>query len=276
MTKIRIHQIFYDDVTYRSRDTGFIPLDNTMPKDRDWYEFNPIIQYLSDNQLEEDAWYGFLSPKFSGKVGLTSEKVIEVIQKQGDVADAFIFSPSWDQICYFRNPWEQGEIWHPGISTLSQEFFDHIELRVNIHGLVTSMRNTVFSNYIIARANYWTVWLEMANAFSAYVESSSGVKIRGEYTRHGSVSRRYAMKTFIQERFATVILSTEKFATKYLDSSEKGALNLRLFDNSPRVRRALQLCDYLKAEFLDSGNDSYLKIYEEIRNTINFSHPFPG
>ena len=74
LPEARIYQIFYDDQSQAALDPGAIPLDNTAGPS-DWYEFWPILTFLRNNDLEEDTFYGFLSPSFSEKTGFSLAEV---------------------------------------------------------------------------------------------------------------------------------------------------------------------------------------------------------
>jgi hypothetical protein len=58
--EIRAFQIFYDEKTRASLDRDFEPLDNTDSERADWYEYWPIRNWLSRNELNESSYYGFL------------------------------------------------------------------------------------------------------------------------------------------------------------------------------------------------------------------------
>ena len=71
----KIFQIYYNETTKNSNDKGFIQLDNSSNNRKDWSEYWPIRNYLLNNNLEDDIYYGFFSPKFYEKTGLSSENV---------------------------------------------------------------------------------------------------------------------------------------------------------------------------------------------------------
>jgi len=100
---VNIYQIFYDEITRANLDPGFIPLDNSHPKIKGWYEFWPILNFLNNHKLDEGDWYGFLSPKFESKIGLCSKDLLEMIEQNSNRADVLLLSPEWDQISYFIN-----------------------------------------------------------------------------------------------------------------------------------------------------------------------------
>jgi hypothetical protein len=74
---MKVYQIYYSDETRKSNDSGFLQLDNLGNDRPDWREYWPIRKYLLENTLDENTFYGFLSPKFKDKTGLSSDQVYE-------------------------------------------------------------------------------------------------------------------------------------------------------------------------------------------------------
>ena len=68
---IHLHQIAYSIATLAAVEPGYRVLDNLANPRPDWYEFWPIRQFLLNEPLDDAAWYGFFSPKFGAKTGLT-------------------------------------------------------------------------------------------------------------------------------------------------------------------------------------------------------------
>ena len=263
---------FSDQQSRQALDPLFLPLDNSSSDCPDWYEFWPIRNYLRGHELDENGWYGFLSPRFVQKTGIKASVVLETLIKYDQNADVALFSPGWDQLAYFLNPFEQGEVWHPGLLRLSQEFFDGIQFDVSLSSLVTHTKTSVFSNYIIAKPHFWRQWLALADAFYHLVESGNRPELR-RTTNYGSNHNQAHIRTFIQERFASVILARGNFQVICADQSQFAPIFTRLFSDTPQTRRMLQTCDLLKERFCLSGDSDYLEMYEKIRGTINFRHP---
>ena len=270
--KIFVHQIYYDRESELALDQGFSPLGNTSNERPDWYEFWPIRNYLSHHALDDEAWYGFLSPRFLQKTGIKSSVILDMLTKYGQSADVALFSPGWDQLAYFLNPFEQGEVWHPGLLNLSQTFFDEIGLDINLNELVTCSKTSVFSNYIVAKPHFWREWLDIADKFFALVEGDTDSGYSST-TSYGSLLNQTPMKAFIQERFASVILSRGNFRVMTLDRSHNAPIFTRIFSDTLQTRRMLQACDLLKEKFCLSKDPDYLNAYQKIRNDIAFRHP---
>ena len=160
---VEIRQIFYDDSTRASKNNLFIPLDNTNGKS-DWFEFWPIFKFLYENELKDETWYGFFSPKFENKMGISSREACDFINENKD-ADVILFSANWDQLAYFVNPWEQGELWHPGITSETQKFCDTVGMEIKIDQLVTSTKSSVFSNFVVAKKKILGQLAEYSSTF---------------------------------------------------------------------------------------------------------------
>jgi len=265
-----IYQIYYNEETKKSLLPGFIPLDNTKNLRPDWFEFWVILNYLREHTLKEGAWYGFLSPKFYEKTGFEPQFILDVIENYGDKGNVLLLSPGWDQLSYFLNPFEQGDVWHPGLLELSQKFINTLGLKVNLSKLVSDTTSSVFSNYIIAKKEFWDEWKKIAEAFFEYVENNP------EYTNqtsYGAKSNQYPMKTFIQERFASLILSIGSFRVFTPDQSVTGPIFTRLFSNDSRTRRLLQTCDLMKFKYREKSDEKFLSMYWEMRRDILYSNP---
>ena len=268
---VRIYQIFYDEATKSQLDPGFIPLDNSDNARPDWYELWPIRNFLISNDLQDNTWYGFLSPKFGQKTGLSSVYIKNILQNHGKDSDVLLFSYAWDQLSYFLNPFEQGEYWHPGISSIAQQFFNMAEVNIDVGTFVTCCNTSCFSNYIIAKASYWKQWLALANKFFSVTESGVIPELVCN-TSYVSQYNQVPIKTFIQERLSSVVLSQGGFKVLSLDQSLSGLLFTMLFDDNVETRRRLQACDLLKEKYIRTYDKDYLKAYLSIRSDIKIKN----
>ncbi len=269
--KFKIFTIYYDQSSYEKVPPGFIPLAN--PTNRNgWFEFFPILEFLKTHKLDDGIWYGFLSPRFLEKTGYDNQIIFDILNHIDQYSDVALFSPAWDQIAYFLNPWEQGEIWHPGLMYHSQQFLNQINFNIDLEASVTDSTSTVYSNYIIAKKNYWEKWKEIALKFYEYVESANSqlATIRVSY---GSVKNQYPMKSFIQERLASLILLTNSFSVITPDQSTSKPIFTRLFQDDSNTRHHLIAMDTLKKLYRKNSNQDTLKSYWMLRNEIKFTKP---
>ncbi len=81
MQALHIYQILTPYVSRPELDAGFEILDNSANERPDWFEYWPIRGFLLKETLDENAYYGFLSPQFKLKTGLTAAVVREAVHR---------------------------------------------------------------------------------------------------------------------------------------------------------------------------------------------------
>ena len=145
-----IYQILNHYTPREALDPGFLVLDNCANERPDWYEYWPIRKFLLGGNLDESAYYGFLSPKFRHKTNLAAADVNAFLDGADPATDVFLFSPSIHNSAYFLNVFEHGESQHPGLQRVAQELFERIDASSRLDDLVSDSRNTVPSINVIS------------------------------------------------------------------------------------------------------------------------------
>jgi hypothetical protein len=263
--KIKAYQICYSPETLAAVPEGFHALDYTDNSRPDWREFWPIRQFLLNNYLDDDSLYGFLSPKFNLKTGLNFTSISDFINSNYTGQDIVTFSPFWDLSALFKNIYEQGNFFHPGLLHAAQLFSNRHLSSLDLYGTVTHSKNTIFCNYFLAKPIFWKEWLNLANHLymAAEAEGSELCDILNADTTYGI--NNLPMKIFIQERLASTCL---------LLNSELTSLNYDIFklnSSTTPFNQFLEesvLSDSLKLSFSQSGHQVYLKNFSLIRNRI--------
>jgi hypothetical protein len=206
VTPAFVYQIRYDASVEVDRD--FLALDNTANARPDWFEYWAIRNFLRTQSLDENAFYGFLSPRFESKTNLSGREVHEFIRRHGETADVILFSPSLHLTAYHLNVFKYGDACHPGLLGLATRFFRRIGQPTNLDTLITHSGNEVYSNYFVARLSFWRAWLEITDRLFEIAESKDdplGIELRRPTTYRGG--ERAEIKVFLMERVATWLLT---------------------------------------------------------------------
>jgi hypothetical protein len=211
-----IFQILNHYTSREALDPGFGVVDNSSNERPDWFEYWPIRKYLLGEALDENSFYGFLSPKFRAKTNLTSAQVMEFIRHCNSDIEVILFSPSIHTGAQFLNVFEHGDAEHPGLLATSQKLLDRIERHVNLQELVTDSRNTVHSNFFVAKPRFWREWLAINEQLFSIAEADAdelGSALTSATSYRGRAE--VQMKIFIMERVATLILASDpSFSTR--------------------------------------------------------------
>ncbi len=264
MHALHIYQILNHYTSRQDLDPGFDVLDNSANERPDWFEYWPIRKFLHDESLNEDAFYGFLSPRFQQKTNLSSALVRDFIGRSAGEADVFLFSPSIHNSAYFLNVFEHGDSEHPGLALIAARLFERIDPGAKLDELVSDSRNTVHSNYFIAKPRFWRAWLAINEQLFAIAESPDdplGKELRTPTSYRGADN--VQMKIFVMERVATWILTRDRsFVARVRDPF---AARARIYKLPVAI-----VCDALKIAYASEGRGQYKDVFFLVRNLRKF------
>ncbi len=260
MREVHAYQILNHYTSREELDPGFEVLDNSANVRPDWYEYWPIRNFLLQETLQEEAFYGFLSPKFKLKTNLDAGAVKAFIDACPPATDVVLFSPSIHLSALHLNVFEHGDAEHPGLMTAAKQFFARIGQPAALGGLVSDSRNTVHSNYFIARPRFWRAWLAITEQLFAIAETPADplaallcapTEYRGR--------REVQMKIFLMERVATWILCT--------DADFSACVHDPFAARSRTYKLPLALiCDALKIAYVTQGRGQYMDVFMMVRS----------
>ncbi|MEM5437861.1 hypothetical protein [Paraburkholderia diazotrophica] len=264
MTKAHIYQIFYSDETRSMLDKRFIPLDN-MGQRPDWCEYWPIRSFLLSNELDDDAFYGFLSPKFASKTNLEASDVFAFLETVPESTDVVSFSPFFDAGALFPNVFLQGQYQHPNAWQPFVEIAALLTPGVDLNTLIMDSSNSVYCNYFVAKPRFWRHWLSQAEIVFDIAETHRTPLARAlnEGTRHNASE--WPVKVFVIERLISLLLATQK---QWRTVSFNSMVLPLAYETSGRVPHELVMLDALKRSAVATGRGEYLTVYAKLRERV--------
>ncbi len=212
--RLQVHHIAYSEDTSKELPAQFVLLDNLDNPRPDWREYWPMRSYLLNHALDDNTFYGFLSPKFGYKTGLDHAAVSTFAAQPGADSDVLIFSPFWDLNSLFMNSFLQGEVFHPGLLDCVKEFASVTGLGFDPAQAVTHADNTVFCNYFLAKKAFWLHWLELGERMFHLAENGNSAlssALRGD-TTYGE--KALPQKIFVQERLVNLLLASGQWNSR--------------------------------------------------------------
>jgi len=256
--RVHIHHIAYSPQTLASAPAAFTVLDNTDNSRPDWYEYWPIRRHLLARPLIGDHYYGFLSPKFEAKTGHSADRFIDAVTRQSPRSDVIFCSPQPEVGALFQNVYYGSEATNPGSLDLYAAILDAPPWRLDIRSLVNDERDTIYSNYFVARPAFWRAWFEITEAIFAIAEDpahplSAALNARTGYG--GGVMR----KVFLIEGLASALVARRGFRAVSIPI-RRYAGNLNIFS---AFREDAAACNVLKGAYKDAGDDRYLQRFNE-------------
>jgi hypothetical protein len=259
MAKAEIFQIYYSDLTRAEVDPGFIALDNVANERPDWREYWPIRNFLLDNTLDPQVHYGFFSPKFRAKTRLDAASVHDFVGRCGTGADVISFSPYFEEMAVPLNIVEQAVAHHPeSLQTFSQ-CANLVAPEFRIDQSVMSSRNTIFCNFLTAKAAFWAEWLRQCEQIFEIAERADTPLAEGlnRVVTYGAWTA--PTKVFVIERVASLLLCSQPHWRVIAPDLQPSCAGL-----NPE----LLVLDALKIACAETGKQGYLAVYRELRERM--------
>ncbi|WP_175103160.1 hypothetical protein [Pararobbsia alpina] len=261
--KANIFQIFYDERTRNQVDPGFIPLDNIENPRADWREYWAIREFFLNNTLNSDELYGFLSPSFGAKTGLSGRDVQHHIDSHPG-HDIYTFSPFiQDSACYL-NVFEQANMFHPGHVEVAHDYLKEIGVDVDLETLVMDFRTTVYCNYFVAKPSFWQTWFALTEKLFDICEKND-TTLASHLNSLTIYRLPVGMKVFLTERIASLVLALSPDLKVCPFDVRRMPLSHPSF--APFWEQMVML-DTLKASYLRNGDKSLLGGFFALRGAI--------
>ena len=259
---VHLYQIPYSASTLAQVEPGYRVLDNLANERPDWYEYWPIRRFLLTQTLEEEAFYGFFSPKFGRKTLLSHDDVCRFVRASAAQADVVLFSPQPDMGAFFLNVFEQAELFDPGLIECFTQFLATTGRSLPPLGsLVMDSRQIVFSNYFVARPAFWREWLALNEQLFAACEGPA-TPLQQALTQPTSYPGAAQRKVFLMERVASLLLATQpRWRSRAADPFVFG-WSMSRFRQHPTEA---VISDALKIAFRDQGYPEYMRAFAGIR-----------
>ena len=265
---IALFTIVYSPETQTRIVPGTEPLDNISNDRPDWREYWAIRRHLLQNSLEDDVYYGFLSPKFPTKTGMNGDDVRRFIRTHAEpLPDVFTFSPQADLGAFFLNTFEQGEAFDAGLMAAAKEIARQAGIADDLSGIVMDSRQTVFSNYFVANKRFWKRWFDVCEMIFAICEAGTtplAEALNHPTTYPGAVPR----KVFLIERIASLLLATEPWTVIPYSTFNCAWSGLP----TANFRDEAITSDALKMAFNMTRDKNYLDAFSRLRNKVFYSN----
>lgn len=264
MNQVNLYHIAYSPETLQQVPPGYGILNNLDSERNDWREYWPIRNFLLNETLDDDSYYGFFSPRFQEKVGLTHAQVTGFVQSAAPGADVVSFSPQPDMGAFFLNIFEQEELFEEGFIAASEAFFVSIGMSLTLSTLVMDSRQIIFSNYFVAKSTFWREWLHVNELLFAICEGPDSELKQAlvyETAYPGAVQR----KVFLMERIASVLLTVNpKWRVRAYNTFATAWSASRL--NQFKLEAVLS--DALKIAMKEQGFPDYREAFATLRDKL--------
>ncbi len=201
---LKIFQIYYNEKSSQNLDSTFIPYDNSNGYAK-WFEYGVFRENFLNNNYKSSEYTGFLSWKFKDKTRIDSQRFISFIE-QNEGNDVYFLNPFQSLTNRFRNVWESGEYFHPGLKEIANYIFRRLNYNIDIDKIVNTHSDTLYCNYWVANEKFWTLFMNFTDPIYSYIEFSKDPYINEKVLRRADASIDASFIPFLMERMFSTIL----------------------------------------------------------------------
>ena len=271
---VHLFHIGYSMETMAMLAPGFQFLDNLDNERPDWFESWPIRDYLNKHVLDEDAYYGFFSPRFFLKTGRTANDLREFIALQEPGVEAFIVCPQAEVGAFFLNPVYGMDFADAGALNTTQKLLDKSGMDLNVSTMLIDSTELSYSNYVIGKPSYWRRWLELVECAYRFADGDEDAELKRELNKPTAYNQGVQRKVFFIECVPTLVFHHHQLKVKSIPVNQELAGKGIMY---PYVEKANQ-CDALKNAFRRTGEFQYMQDFQQLANTVlsNFARSTPA
>lgn len=204
--RIGIHQIYYDVKQLPKLEKSFIPYDNTANTNREWAEYHVFETEYRKGTYRNFDYTGFVSWKFGQKSRISGARFQEFM-RENPGADVYFINPFPMEELLFRNVWEQGEFYHPGIRDISQKLVEQAGIDLDLKSWPEPRETFAFCNYWAGNAVFWGKYMDFTGKIARILRE--GLDESDRIFLHSIASRtnNFSYIAFIMERLFSVFIT---------------------------------------------------------------------
>ena len=216
---LKVFQIYYLREQLTGLDPAFVPLDNTSNERselREWYVWD---KHLTKNPVGDDELVGFCSQKFKEKTGVDGKDFVKWIEDNPD-NDVWIINPCILNEAMFSSGWEQGDMYHPGISEIGNTFLKKIGWGdPDVKSSLLDRTVTTYANYVVGNARFWNQFMTFSRKLFSEAEEDPVFKdqVFGPGHSNYGPDPSLPMFTFLIERLLPTFLDNSDLRVAHCD-----------------------------------------------------------
>jgi hypothetical protein len=208
----KVFQIYYRQDQIQHLDPAFTPYDNTAnpnPDLNEWLIWNKVHQESTDGL---DYW-GFTSWKFKDKMAIPGQAMLDHIAANPGY-DVYLFNPAIINEAVFANGWEQGDYYHPGLSSIANTFLSKVGYKdYDVTTVLLDRTRMSFATYFVANRKFWNGYMELSNKIFTEAENDSAFKeqLFAEGSANYNLNKKTSYFPFLNERLVGTYMDLGEF-----------------------------------------------------------------
>jgi hypothetical protein len=167
---VKLFEICFEENQLNDVDPLFTPFDNTKneyPELREYHNFHRLFDEGHTQDL--DLW-GAFGPRWPSKLRYSSQEIFKTIEDNPG-HDVYIFNHARIVSALTYNVWDQGELYHKGITNVARHALEAAGYNPNTTSAIMTNLDTCYCSYFVATNAFWKDYLNFLDMIKKRLEN---------------------------------------------------------------------------------------------------------
>lgn len=204
---VKLFEICFEERQLNNVDPLLTPFDNTKNEQPELREYHNFRRLFDEGHTKDLDLWGAFGPRWGGKLRYPAQDIFDTIENNPG-HDVYIFNHARIVNALTYNVWDQGELFHKGITKVARHALDAAGYNPNATNQMMTNLDTCYCSYFIATNAFWKDYLDFLYIIKNRLENLPDDLAEiyhgsANYSRDASLN----MFPFIVERMFSTYLS---------------------------------------------------------------------
>jgi hypothetical protein len=166
---VKLFEICFEERQLGNVDPLLTPFDNIKNEQPELREYHNFRRLFDEGHTKDLDLWGAFGPRWGGKLRYSAQEIFDTIE-QNPGHDVYIFNHARIVNALTYNVWDQGELFHKGITKVARHALDAAGYNENTTNQMMTNLDTCYCSYFIATNEFWKGYLDFLSLIKTRLE----------------------------------------------------------------------------------------------------------
>lgn len=156
---VKLFEICFEERQLGNVDPLLTPFDNTKNEQPELREYHNFHRLFDEGHTKDLDLWGAFGPRWNRKLRYSAQEIFNAIENNPG-NDVYIFNHARIVNALTYNVWDQGEIFHPGITKVAKYALNAAGYNHQKVSVLMTDHDTCYCSYFIATNEFWKEYLD--------------------------------------------------------------------------------------------------------------------
>lgn len=167
---VKLFEICFEERQLNNVDPLLTPFDNTKNEQPELREYHNFHRLFDEGHTKDLDLWGAFGPRWGGKLRYSAQEIFDIIE-QNPGHDVYIFNHARIVNALTYNVWDQGELFHKGITKVARHALEAAGDDPNLTNSMMTNLDTCYCSYFVATNAFWKDYLDFLDMIKKRLEN---------------------------------------------------------------------------------------------------------